>query len=995
MALLQSGTRIYGNTTIDTFLTVGANANILSTTVSTSNVTGALTVSGGVGVKGSVYADAVYDGNIEVLTYAQRAFSQANSAAQYANTDNTVIIATTSSSNGTYVPVIQVSANGRVLSVTNTAISVTATEPTVITATTSSSNGTYVPVIQVSANGRVLSVTNTAISVTATEPTVITATTSSSNGAYVPVMQVSANGRVLSVTNTAIDTTYTTAAYTQANTGAGLAQGAFNQANSGAAQANTAQLLSQAAYNQANVTVGVDATQNASITIIQGVDNTQNASITVIQGVDNTQNLSIQAAFDKANSVQGNLDGANANIVISQGVNNTQNASITIIQGVDNTQNASITIIQGVDNTQNLSIQAAFNQANSAAQYANTDNTVIIATTSSSNGAYVPVVQVSANGRVLSVTNTAILASTADATQNLSIQAAYNQANSATQYANTDNTVIIATTSSSNGTYIPVIQVSANGRVLSVTNTAISVTATEPTVITATTSSSNGTYVPVVQVSANGRVLSVTNTAISSAPGNFSVSSNLNFTGTGNRITGDFSNATIASRVMFQTSTVNSATLLGVIPNGTNLQSQIALESDPAASNGQASQFIMIGNTETRIASIVRGTGYYVPITFYTGNAEKMRLDANGRFAIGTTNPPTGSLQTLQFDSGTFNTGLTVTSYGATVSPSIGLRAAGGSNASPSATVTNPMNIVGATTSDGTTFFNTIGITGGPEATPTTGSHPTYFYIATTPTGSTSRLERMRIASDGNVAVGTTGTGSAKFQVFRGPGPQPSGEVYGSDGVQWWSLNSNSGAGHYSPLVSANDHALIYSNGTVDTGGFTIGQWSNSARGIRIDSGGNVGIGIASTSGYRFAVVGSAASSVPLYLTSDATNSYIYSPNPMYIGSTGAYQLAFVTNNAEKMRIASTGAIGLSGANYGTSGQVLTSQGSSAAPVWSDAGGGGATGGGTDKVFWENANTITTNYTISSNKNAGTFGPVTINAGVVVTIPPGSSWTIV
>ena len=43
-----------------------------------------------------------------------------------------------------------------------------------------------------------------------------------------------------------------------------------------------------------------------------------------------------------------------------------------------------------------------------------------------------------------------------------------------------------------------------------------------------------------------------------------------------------------------------------------------------------------------------------------------------------------------------------------------------------------------------------------------------------------------------------------------------------------------------------------------------------------------------------------------------------------------------VTN--ERLRIKSNGAIGLSGANYGTSGQVLTSQGSSSAPTWAAAG---------------------------------------------------------
>ena len=42
------------------------------------------------------------------------------------------------------------------------------------------------------------------------------------------------------------------------------------------------------------------------------------------------------------------------------------------------------------------------------------------------------------------------------------------------------------------------------------------------------------------------------------------------------------------------------------------------------------------------------------------------------------------------------------------------------------------------------------------------------------------------------------------------------------------------------------------------------------------------------------------------------------------------------TNNTERLRIGSAGQIGLSGANYGTSGQVLTSQGGSAAPQWGD-----------------------------------------------------------
>ena len=55
----------------------------------------------------------------------------------------------------------------------------------------------------------------------------------------------------------------------------------------------------------------------------------------------------------------------------------------------------------------------------------------------------------------------------------------------------------------------------------------------------------------------------------------------------------------------------------------------------------------------------------------------------------------------------------------------------------------------------------------------------------------------------------------------------------------------------------------------------------------------------------------------------------------------------------------------------------------------------GATGGGTDKIFYENGQTVTTNYTITNNTNAMSAGPVTINSGIAVTIGTGENWTIV
>ena len=55
----------------------------------------------------------------------------------------------------------------------------------------------------------------------------------------------------------------------------------------------------------------------------------------------------------------------------------------------------------------------------------------------------------------------------------------------------------------------------------------------------------------------------------------------------------------------------------------------------------------------------------------------------------------------------------------------------------------------------------------------------------------------------------------------------------------------------------------------------------------------------------------------------------------------------------------------------------------------------GAVGGTGNYVFWENDSVVSADYQITTGKNAGSFGPITINSGVTVTIPASSTWTIV
>lgn len=72
----------------------------------------------------------------------------------------------------------------------------------------------------------------------------------------------------------------------------------------------------------------------------------------------------------------------------------------------------------------------------------------------------------------------------------------------------------------------------------------------------------------------------------------------------------------------------------------------------------------------------------------------------------------------------------------------------------------------------------------------------------------------------------------------------------------------------------------------------------------------------------------------------------------------------------------------------GTAGQILQSNGTSA-PSWV-----ASPAPGVD-VFYENSQTVTTNYTITSGKNAMSAGDISIASGVTVTVPSGSKWTVV
>lgn len=94
-----------------------------------------------------------------------------------------------------------------------------------------------------------------------------------------------------------------------------------------------------------------------------------------------------------------------------------------------------------------------------------------------------------------------------------------------------------------------------------------------------------------------------------------------------------------------------------------------------------------------------------------------------------------------------------------------------------------------------------------------------------------------------------------------------------------------------------------------------------------------------------------------------------------YIGFPSNDTFTVTTSSIERMRIGSAGQIGIGGANYGTSGQVLTSSGSSSAPSWQTPTAGGITGvtAGSYMTGGGTSGTVTLNANASTSATANTL----------------------
>ena len=297
-----------------------------------------------------------------------------------------------------------------------------------------------------------------------------------------------------------------------------------------------------------------------------------------------------------------------------------------------------------------------------------------------------------------------------------------------------------------------------------------------------------------------------------------------------------------------------------------------------------ADKIVHTGDTNTAIRFPSTDT-----VTIETSGSERLRIDSAGRMGLGTNSPSSYSSSTnnLVISETGGNSGLTLHT-GSSYNSYLGFTDTGD---------TNNQGYVGYKHSDNALVF------------------------------ASNSAERLRIDSTGIIQVKGDGGNNNK--------------IYGYDGsdLAWIVGNNNSDDTELNNFRSGN--LLLKTNG--------------SER-LRITSAGLVGIGTdspgtllelkgesskeATITFNRSPVQGTNDGVIGEFLFENATDSVALLSVKRESAADDAY-FQFATQASgggmtERLRIGSSGQIGLSGTNYGTSGQVITSNGSGSAPTWQD-----------------------------------------------------------
>ena len=528
-------------------------------------------------------------------------------------------------------------------------------------------------------------------------------------------------------------------------------------------------------------------------------------------------------------------------------------------------------------------------------------------------------------------------------------------------------------------------------------------------------------------------------------------SGNLTFTGTGNRITGDFSNATIANRVAFQSSTTNGNTLPILIPNGTATASGILAFNGTDTAN--SSWFgLYLDSSATYITSTKNGTGAYLPLTFSTGASERMRLDTSGNLGLGVT-PSAWS---------------GVTAFELKGSSHIAYASSVGSIDANAYYVSGTGYIY--KTTDYASQYQQNG-----------GQHRWYNAPSGTAGTAITFTQAMTLDASGNLLVGKTTTGAAtlgwQLSAVSSNAKFDTGQYFimnrDTDDILINFRRSNTSVGTITVSSTATSYYTSTTSGIVGVDASTIGFNTGSSERMRIDSSGNVGIGTSSPSvfsGYTTVSVNNATNGgIYNILVNGTETARLQAYSGVFnVAAKGASTvLTFETNGSERMRIDSSGNVGIGTSSpsvklaVSSTDAILVPVGTTAqrptaatgylrfnttttsfegynGTAWGSIGGAtlsndtttatalyplfaNATTGAVSTLYTSNGNlnfvpstgelsadamiannglfmstsAISASYTIAATNNAGSFGPVSVASGVTITVSSGSVWTVV